>query len=68
MVVDALLMCFCEDSDINDGSPGREYYMSASLMEFVKDSSAKMEKLEKGRASHLETNPSEKTELSPARP
>lgn len=67
MVVDALLMCFCVDSDINDGSPGREYYMSASLMEFVKDSSAKMEKLEKGHARNSETNPSEKTELSPAR-
>lgn len=31
MVVDALLMCFCEDSSINDGSPGREYFMSTSL-------------------------------------
>ena len=32
MVVDALLLCFSEDCDINDGSAGREYYMNASLM------------------------------------
>ncbi|XP_074643007.1 choline transporter-like protein 1 isoform X2 [Tubulanus polymorphus] len=37
MVVDTLLLCFCEDCRINDGSPGREYFMSSTLMKFVKD-------------------------------
>ena len=32
MVVDALLLCFCEDSAINDGSAERPYYMNTSLM------------------------------------
>jgi len=32
MVVDALLLCFCEDCQMNDGSPGKEYSMSSSLM------------------------------------
>jgi len=31
MVVDALLLCFCEDSQINDGSEDRPYYMNTSL-------------------------------------
>ncbi|ESO00101.1 hypothetical protein HELRODRAFT_192732 [Helobdella robusta] len=42
MVVDALLICFCEDCQKNDGTPGREYFMSHSLMQFVTDSSAKI--------------------------
>ncbi|XP_064625712.1 choline transporter-like protein 1 [Lineus longissimus] len=45
MVIDALLLCFCEDCQINDGTPGREYYMSSSLMEFVKKTSSKLDKL-----------------------
>ena len=32
MVVDTLLLCFCEDCQMNDGSPGKEYFMSPSLM------------------------------------
>ena len=32
MVIDTLLLCFCEDSRVNDGSPGKEYFMSKSLM------------------------------------
>jgi len=32
MVVDALLLCFCEDCQINDGSAERPYYMNSSLM------------------------------------
>ena len=33
MVIDALLLCFCEDTAMNDGvTPGKEYYMNASLM------------------------------------
>lgn len=49
MVVDALLICFCEDSNRNDGTDGREYFMSASLMEFVTDSSAKLDAMNKNK-------------------
>lgn len=65
MVVDALLMCFCEDSSINDGSPGREYFMSTSLKEFISDSSRRMENLEKSHKASSGVDASENTELSP---
>ena len=32
MVMDALLLCFCEDCDMNDGSPDRPYFASKRLM------------------------------------
>lgn len=32
MVIDTLFLCFCEDYNKNDGSPGREYYAPPSLM------------------------------------
>lgn len=32
MVVDALLLCFCEDCKMNDGSAERPYFMNDSLM------------------------------------
>ncbi|XP_060695163.1 choline transporter-like protein 1 [Hemiscyllium ocellatum] len=38
MVVDVLFLCFAVDSKQNDGTPGREYYMDKSLMEFMDDS------------------------------
>jgi len=31
MVIDALMICFCEDIEANDGSEERPYYMSSSL-------------------------------------
>ena len=31
MVIDALMVCFCEDLEANDGSEDRPYYMSKSL-------------------------------------
>ncbi|XP_047220239.1 choline transporter-like protein 1 isoform X1 [Girardinichthys multiradiatus] len=37
-VVDVLFLCFAVDSKYNDGSPGREYYMDKTLMEFVENS------------------------------
>jgi len=47
MVIDALLLCFCEDCQMNDGvTPGKEYYMNSSLMEFVENSAAAMKALE----------------------
>nr|Q9I9B9.1 RecName: Full=Choline transporter-like protein 1; AltName: Full=Solute carrier family 44 member 1 [Torpedo marmorata]CAB75556.1 CTL1 protein [Torpedo marmorata] len=38
MVVDVLFLCFAVDCKHNDGSPGREYYMDKSLMEFMDES------------------------------
>ncbi|XP_061840378.1 choline transporter-like protein 1 isoform X2 [Nerophis lumbriciformis] len=37
-VVDVLFLCFAVDSKYNNGSPGREYFMDKSLMEFVENS------------------------------
>ncbi|XP_033096883.1 choline transporter-like protein 1 isoform X2 [Anneissia japonica] len=39
MTVDCLLICFCEDTRVNDGSPEKPYYMEKGLMEFVNNSS-----------------------------
>lgn len=39
MVIDAILVCFCEDSKANDGSEDRPYYMSSSLKKFIDESS-----------------------------
>lgn len=35
MVIDALMICFCEDTEANDGTPERPYFMSKSLKAFV---------------------------------
>jgi len=48
MVVDTLLLCFCEDCQMNDGTPERPYFMSPSLMEYVKDASSQIDALKKG--------------------
>ena len=32
MAVDTLLLCFCEDTRINDGSTEKPYFMDKSLM------------------------------------
>lgn len=37
-VVDVLFLCFAIDSKYNDGSPGHEYYMDKTLMEYVENS------------------------------
>nr|XP_057947616.1 choline transporter-like protein 1 [Doryrhamphus excisus] len=37
-VVDVLFLCFAVDAKYNNGSPGREYFMDKSLMEFVENS------------------------------
>lgn len=39
MVIDALMVCFCEDCRANDGSEERPYYMHNSLKQFVDESS-----------------------------
>ena len=30
--IDTIFICFAEDETKNDGTPGREYYMSKNLM------------------------------------
>jgi len=35
MAVDTLFLCFLEDLERNDGTPGREYYMSKSLKKIL---------------------------------
>ncbi|XP_052825829.1 choline transporter-like protein 1 [Octopus bimaculoides] len=42
MVIDTLLLCFCEDVEINDGSAEKPYYMDTSLMKFVNGASKKL--------------------------
>jgi len=39
MAVDTIFLCFCEDSDRNDGE-SRPYFMSTGLMQFLSDSEA----------------------------
>ncbi|XP_061168216.1 choline transporter-like protein 1 isoform X1 [Saccostrea echinata] len=48
MVIDALLLCFCHDTDINDGSPERRYYASVSLQKYIEDGSNQMNAISKG--------------------
>ncbi|GAB6033333.1 hypothetical protein CHUAL_013100 [Chamberlinius hualienensis] len=41
MSIDTLLVCFCEDCDINDGV-SRPYYMDSTLMQFVETAGNKL--------------------------
>lgn len=45
--IDTIFICFAEDETINDGSPGREYYMSKNLMQWVDNSSEAIKNLKK---------------------
>lgn len=46
MAIDTLLLCFCEDCRVNDGTPGKEYFMSKSLMAYVKKSTRELDELD----------------------
>ncbi len=35
MVIDTIFLCFCEDYNRNDGTPGKEYYSPPSLIKFL---------------------------------
>jgi hypothetical protein len=35
MMIDTIFICFCEDSERNDGSPQKPYFMSANLLKFM---------------------------------
>ncbi|XP_046365305.1 choline transporter-like protein 1 [Haliotis rufescens] len=51
MVIDALLLCFCEDCDMNDGSPERPFFASKDLMVYIQDSSKALNELTKRKGS-----------------
>lgn len=44
MIIDSIFICFCEDCSKNDGI-NRPYYMSTGLMEFVENSKAALQNL-----------------------
>eukprot|EP00054_Salpingoeca_dolichothecata_P014314 m.80628 g.80628 ORF g.80628 m.80628 type:complete len:645 (+) comp20931_c1_seq1:81-2015(+) len=44
MVIDTLFLCFCEDSERNDGSMDKPYFMSDNLMRFMDRSNRKKQK------------------------
>jgi len=35
MMIDTIFICFCEDSERNDGSPQKPYFMSSNLLKFM---------------------------------
>ena len=35
MVIDTIFICFCEDTERNDGSLQKPYFMSANLLRFM---------------------------------
>ncbi|KAI3630109.1 hypothetical protein MIR68_011544 [Amoeboaphelidium protococcarum] len=41
MAIDTVFLCFCEDSERNDGSAQKPYYMEESLRKFVDDANKK---------------------------
>jgi len=45
--IDTIFICFAEDETINDGTPGREYYMSKNLMEWVDNSGEALKNLKR---------------------
>jgi len=47
--IDTIFICFAEDSTINNGEPGREYYMSKNLMNWVENSNEAMKNLSKSK-------------------
>ncbi|XP_038068039.1 choline transporter-like protein 1 isoform X1 [Patiria miniata] len=53
MAVDTLLLCFCEDVRINDGSPEKPYFMDPDLMAFVSNSSEAIANLKKKKKGKL---------------
>jgi solute carrier family 44 protein 1 (choline transporter-like protein) len=46
MAVDTLLLCFCEDYRVNDGTPGKEYFMPKSLLTYVTNSSKTLDRID----------------------
>ncbi|KAJ8040264.1 Choline transporter-like protein 1 [Holothuria leucospilota] len=49
MAVDTLLLCFCEDIRTNDGTADKPYFMETGLLEFVNDSTKKLNSMSKRR-------------------
>ncbi|XP_067934749.1 choline transporter-like protein 1 [Watersipora subatra] len=64
MLVDTLLLCFCEDVKINDGTPEKPYYMSKNLMKFVANSSKAINKQDKVNTDQTDASASEREVLA----
>ncbi|KAF6017903.1 SLC44A1 [Bugula neritina] len=65
MLVDTLLLCFCEDVKQNDGTEEKPYYMSKHLMKFVANSSTAINKQKKVNVDEVDgVTESEKQVLS----
>ncbi|KAF7670325.1 hypothetical protein LDENG_00271910 [Lucifuga dentata] len=54
-VVDVLFLCFAIDTKYNDGSPGKEYYMDKTLMEFVENSKKMGRRPEEGDGREMKS-------------
>ena len=52
MTIDTIFLCFCEDSERNDGIT-KPYFMSKGLMEYVENSAKAMEALEKRKSKNV---------------
>ncbi|KAJ8306598.1 hypothetical protein KUTeg_017143 [Tegillarca granosa] len=57
MVIDALLLCFCEDVDINDGSAEKPYFASSTLHKFIEEKSHTLNEMTRGPATEEEVEP-----------
>ena len=42
MVIDAMFLCFCQDMNRHDGTPGNEYYAPESLIQFLSEDHEQM--------------------------
>ncbi|XP_041463983.1 choline transporter-like protein 1 isoform X1 [Lytechinus variegatus] len=65
MAVDTLLLCFCEDARINDGSPDKPYFMDRDLMEFVSNSTDTIDGLENKKRVRVPTEDQPETHSKP---
>lgn len=65
MAIDTLLLCFCEDSRVNDGSPDKPYFMDRSLLTFVSNSSDVIDGLEKKKVHRVPTEEQPETNTKP---
>ncbi|XP_030851510.1 choline transporter-like protein 1 isoform X3 [Strongylocentrotus purpuratus] len=65
MAVDTLLLCFCEDARVNDGSPEKPYFMDRDLMEFVSNSTDAIDGLENKKRTRVPTEEPVETNTKP---
>ncbi|KAH3695270.1 choline transporter-like protein 1 isoform X1 [Dreissena polymorpha] len=59
MVIDAMLLCFCHDCDINDGTPERPYFAGESLQDFVDGATKELNTMRLSNVAGEEAEPAE---------